>query len=274
MSFLLLAIFRDYKQYWFKIMCTILGVIISLSLFIVIELFTYLFQVPSAESQLTVPYSYKLVHNHGKISQHDIHQLSQYAKFRQFSPTSEVHDMLDDGDIEVQMLVRGVDRFHLTSRLSKSLLTASDQPDINIDPFNLNEAFLISSFCETGTQKIMKTQRSDQRIRSICIKMNIAEPIVLMDIALFQSVYSTEHVVDSLLYDASHSDAKAMATLLEEKFHLFSLVSLKDEQGKYGKWVNSLTYNLKFLAFISLIVSTCLMIQFFSISCKTENTNV
>ena len=47
-------------------MCTILGVIISLSLFIVIELFTYLFQVPSAESQLTVPYSYKLVHNHGE----------------------------------------------------------------------------------------------------------------------------------------------------------------------------------------------------------------
>ena len=109
----------------------------------------------------------------GKISQHDIHQLSQYAKFRQFSPTSEVHDMLDDGDNEVQMLVRGVDRFHLTSRLSKSLLTAaSDQPDINIDPFNLNEAFLISSFCNRNP-KIMKTQRSDQRIRSICIKMNI-----------------------------------------------------------------------------------------------------
>ena len=55
MSFLLLAIFRDYKQYWFKIMCTILGVIISLSLFIVIELFTYLFAHAFAESQLTVP---------------------------------------------------------------------------------------------------------------------------------------------------------------------------------------------------------------------------
>lgn len=269
MSFLLLAIFRDYKQYWFKIMCTIFGVIISLSLFIVIELFTYLFQVPSTESRLTVPYSHQLVHNHGKINQHDIEKLSRYNELRQFSPASDVHDMLDDGHGHVfRSRVRGIDRFQLTRRLSQLLLSSTEQPNIEFDPFDLNQAFLVASFCDNGKKQMVSTQRSAQKIQVMCIKINIVEPLVLMDIALFHAIYSKHNAVDSLLFDVSDSEARAMAVLLNEKFPMVSLVSLKEEQGKYGKWVNSLTYNLKFLAFISLIVSTCLMIQFFRFLAK------
>ena len=82
MSLLLTAIFRDYKQYWFKILCTILGIIISLSLFIVIELFSYLFQVPTIESTLTVPYTHKLIHNQGKITLNNTTNLIQYERQR------------------------------------------------------------------------------------------------------------------------------------------------------------------------------------------------
>ena len=115
MTLLLTAIFRDYKQYWFKIFCTILGIIISLSLFIVIELFSFLFQVPSIESTLSVPYTHKLVHNQGKLHLKDIDGLMQHPPLREFTPYSEAYDYIDHPLIASDVIVRGTDRFQVTS---------------------------------------------------------------------------------------------------------------------------------------------------------------
>tara|TARA_B100001121_G_scaffold95670_1_gene84613 strand:+ start:18780 stop:21227 length:2448 start_codon:yes stop_codon:yes gene_type:complete len=268
MTLLLTAIFRDYKQYWLKILCTIIGVIISLSLFIVIELFSYLFQVPSIEASLNVPYSHKLVHNHGKITQHDIHNLSQHPLLNRYIPYSDIYDYFNHPDIQSDVLVRGTDRFQLTAILSDTYLNNEKTTEIDISPFDLNETFLISKSCKTGSKITMISHLIQKPIQAICIQFDISQPVLLMDIALFQSLYSTNNSVDSMLFSLTQSEASQVKSILENQLTNFSLIALKKEQEQQSKWVNSLTYNLKFLAFISLIVSTCLMIQFFRFLAK------
>ena len=268
MTLLLTAIFRDYKQYWFKIFCTILGIIISLSLFIVIELFSFLFQVPSIESTLSVPYTHKLVHNQGKLHLKDIDGLMQHPPLREFTPYSEAYDYIDHPLIASDVIVRGTDRFQVTSLLSAQTIKDQNAKDFNISPFDLNETFLISSSCTSGTKITVVSSLMQKQFSTTCIQFDVAQPVLLMDIALFQSLYSSNHTVDSLLYLFTNTQEKEALSVLSKAFLDVSLISLKTEQEQQSKWVHSLTYNLKFLAFISLIVSTCLMIQFFRFLAK------
>jgi putative ABC transport system permease protein len=261
MTLLLTAIFRDYKLYWFKVLCTLLGIIVSLSLFIVIELFSFLFQAPTIESNLSVPFTHKLVHTQGKYTPSDVEQLRRHPLLSNFTPTSETYDYVNHPNIASDILVRGVDRFKLAPLISN--IDVANASGIDISPFDLNETFLISATCDTGSKITLKSHLIQKDIPTICIQSNVNQPVLLMDIALFQTLYSTNHSVDSLLYSLSETELPQIEAVLRNDFKHLQLMSFSEEQSQQSQWVDSLTYNLKFLAFISLIVSTCLMIQFF-----------
>ena len=116
---------------------------------------------------------------------------------------------------------------------------------------------------ESGTTLMLQSSLVNQPIPVTCIELDIPEPVLLMDIAQFQTLYPPSQTISALLLKMDNDEAARVDQLLNDQFQQFELLSLKNEQQQQSSWVSSLTYNLAFLAFISLIVSTCLMIQFF-----------
>ena len=97
-----------------------------------------------------------------------------------------------------------------------------------------------------------------------CIELDLPDARLLMDIAQFQRIYPPSNGIDALMIKTTPKAANALERTLTTNLPGIKLISLADEQNQQSQWVRSLTYNLKkFLALISLIVSTCLMIQFF-----------
>ena len=263
MPILLRAIFREYKGYWFKTLCTIIGIFISLSLFIVIELFSLLFQTPTIESRVNIPYTHKLVHNNGFLDHGTIKILLKEPEFHGAIPYSEKHDYFVHPKIDQHVIVRGTDRFEVFRELSKTLVNEDDVELIEFKPFDLSEAFLVINSIETGQTLTIQSTLMNRSINVICINADIPDPVLLMDIAQFQSFYPPEKTLSGLLFKLTDAQAQDIENYITENSLNLNLMSIKTEQLQQSKWVSSLTYNLKFLAFISLIVSTCLMIQFF-----------
>ena len=263
MRFLLKSVFRDYKRVWFKTLCTFIGIFISLSLFIVIELFSSLFQTPSIESQINIPYSHKLVQNNGFITNENYRNLIKHPILKNSIPYSDVNDFFLNPEVNQHVIVRGTDRFEVFSEISKNLITDTDVTDFDFKPFDLSESYLIIDGIETGTRLTLQSSLVNAPINVTCINLEIPEPVLLMDIAQFQTLYPPHQSIGALLLKISNKEAKTLKDDLQQSFADVELLSIKNEQQQQSSWVSSLTYNLAFLAFISLIVATCLMIQFF-----------
>ncbi len=263
MPILLRAIFREYKGYWFKTLCTFVGIFISLSLFIVIELFSLLFQTPTIESRVNIPYTHKLVHNNGFLDHGTIKVLLKEPVFKGAIPYSEKHDYFEHPNINQHVIVRGTDRFEVFRELAKSIVNENDVDLIEFRPFDLSEAFLVINSIETGQKLTIQSTLINRPINVMTVKADIPDPVLLMDIAQFQSLYPPMNTLSGLLFKLTDSEAQDILNYITTHSLDLNLMSIKTEQLQQSKWVSSLTYNLKFLAFISLIVSTCLMIQFF-----------
>ncbi len=263
MWLLLKTVFKDYQRVWFKTLCTFIGIFISLSLFIVIELFSSLFQTPSIESKINVPYSHKLVQTNGFITTNELKDLLDQPLLQSAIPYSEVNDFFLNPQVNQHVIVRGTDRFHVFSEISASLVDQDEIQTIDFNPFNLAESYLIINGIETGTKLALQSSLVNQPIPVTCIELDIPEPVLLMDIAQFQTLYPPTESISALLLKINKETELQIEQLLKNDFQSFDLLSLKNEQQQQSSWVSSLTYNLAFLAFISLIVSTCLMIQFF-----------
>ncbi|MEK9726786.1 MAG: FtsX-like permease family protein [Candidatus Margulisiibacteriota bacterium] len=260
---LLKSVFRDYRRVWFKTFCTFIGIFISLSLFIVIELFSSLFQAPSIESKINIPYSHKLVQNNGFITDENFRDLIKHPLLKDSIPYSDVNDFFLNPEVNQHVIVRGTDRFQVFSEISANLITETDLGDIDFDPFDLSEAYLIIKGISTGTRLTLQSSLANKPIGVTCINVDIPEPVLLMDIAQFQTLYPPQQSIGALLLKLSNSQEEILKKDLKQTFPDIELLSIENEQQQQSSWVSSLTYNLAFLAFISLIVATCLMIQFF-----------
>ncbi len=178
-------------------------------------------------------------------------------------PYSEKNDFFSHPDVDKHIIVRGTDRFHVFSEIAKSFTDDEEIETFDFDPFDLSETFLIINSIETGVTLNIFSNLINQSIDVTSIKLDIPEPVLLMDISLFQKLYPPNDSLGAFLFKIDSQKASKISTYLQIEYPDLELLSLKKEQLQQSNWVSSLTYNLKFLAFISLIVSTCLMIQFF-----------
>jgi len=174
-----------------------------------------------------------------------------------------VHDFFSHPDFNQHVIVRGTDRFHVVSEIAKRFDPRENVETFEFDPFDLSESFLLSNALETGQRMSVFSNLINKHIDVTIINVDIPEPVLLMDISLFQLLYPPNHSIDALLFKLSNKEANKIDLYLKKKQPKMELLSLKEDQLQQSNWVSSLTYNLKFLAFISVIVSTCLMIQFF-----------
>ncbi|MGC6366699.1 MAG: ABC transporter permease [Candidatus Marinamargulisbacteria bacterium] len=261
MNLILRAVFREYKSVWFKTLCTLIGLVISLSLFIVVELFSYLFQSPAASPQAVIPYTHKIVHTNGFLQTNDLNELFKNKAIRLATPTREVFDVISQNDKVTPVIITGADQFSIIRELAKQTPVNRDELP-SIDLLDLNTTILVTKTCTTTTKQI-PIRLNNQSLMVTCIELDLPDARLLMDIAQFQRIYPPSNGIDALMIKTTPKDANALERTLATNLPGIKLISLADEQNQQSQWVRSLTYNLKFLALISLIVSTCLMIQFF-----------
>lgn len=260
MRLLLKWCFSDYRRYWFKTACTAIGLVLSVALFLVIELYSQLLQ-PSASTFSMIGQSpYRLINSSGFISHDQIQLLMDEGLISEIQPYSERRDKLIIDSMSYTATVIGMDIHQFYSRLS-SLSMDQFRPTM-VDPFNLNQAIVLmpDGDIKQGAVRSLMTGRMVEVVQLPV--PGVPSPILIMDIALFQSIYQPYDSVDSILLSATNIPIDEIESITRQSPNL-AIQSVVSDLESRSKWTNSLRYNLRFLSLIAMVVSVGLLVQFF-----------
>ena len=259
MKLLLKWCLSEYRRYWFKSAATFVGLVLGLSIFLVIELYVGL--LAHQNNGLTfLPTDYfKIINTQGFIQTDQVRELLNKTPLDSVRPFSERQDKIQFKEKTLTTRVIGLDILDFQAQLSGQDSSAIELGNFN--PFNLNNVFFISSDLAPGEMTI-KSLLADRPLTVITIQEEgVAGPLMIMDIAYFQTLYETNNTIDELIIDTEAVEKLSgpLATL----FPNLQIRSLTSELEEKSTWTNSLRYNLKFLALIAMIVSMSLLVQFF-----------
>jgi putative ABC transport system permease protein len=260
MTLLLKWCLNEYKRHWFKSAVTFIGLVLSLSLFLVIELYVGVLSPKQTQQPLGVEYQYKLINTQGFIGPQELHDLVDKKWVTTLYPLSERRDKLLVNGNSVITSVVGLDILEFQAQASKaqphSITTTETRP------FNLSNAYYLSSDTDTGYASV-KSFMADREIHVMKIMVKrLTTPVLVMDISQFQTLYQPHTMLDAIILDKS-VDTDALSKYLSKAHPNLKIISRQAELSEKSKWTNSLRYNLKFLALIAMCVSASLLVQFF-----------
>ncbi|MEK9657280.1 MAG: ABC transporter permease [bacterium] len=270
MNLLLLALLRDYKRYWGKTLLTLLGFIFSLTLFLVIELFVSL--LDTSQSTLTMPQiTDYVVHDQGRISESIIQKILQNTEIDMWEPSDSCDDLWKASNQFKQIKVRA---YNSDKGLGFLLEQHPDISTLDWDEVQPSEPakglrhqiILFNYSLESEIKKMTYTSQlaqTDVDVIQVPIKTK-GMPVALMDIALYQQYYNTVGYVKEMGIVCEDTDRRLLSTQLAKIDPNLHIRSAAQTTNKQLNWTHSLTYNLKFLALIALIVSISLCMQCFS----------
>ena len=260
MTLLLKWCLSEYKRHWFKSLITFIGLVLSLSLFLVIELYIGVLSPGPNQMPFSLDYQYKLINTQGFISSEELYFLLDNKRVTTLYPLSERRDKLQVNDDIVIARVVGLDILEFQARASEGQNKLINTLEGN--PFDLSNAYYCSADTETGSAKV-KSFMADRDINVVKVLVNgLSTPVLVMDISQFQALYQPHNMVDAVILDKS-VDTTALSQHLSKNYPSLKILSRQSELSEKSKWTNSLKYNLKFLALIAMIVSTSLLVQFF-----------
>ena len=251
MMTLLRANFRDYKRFWFKSLVTLIGLVTSLSLFIVIDLFTILFTINQETTQQNTYFTHQLVNRNGFISHNDINSLIKHPSIKNISVKNEQLDSILIKKTSEPVIVKGLDVFNVPITM------------ISEERLDIKSAYFIGPDYDKSYNGHYKLANAKSSLKINFIKTDLLNSSELvMDISLYQYLYAPHDHSEIIYLDLKKNSQLELNSFLTGNFPNLVLSKISEEK-RSKNMVSSLEYNLRFLALLSLLVSTCLCIQFF-----------
>ena len=269
MKLILLALVRDYKHYWGKTLFTLTGFILSLTLFLVIELFVDLLK--DAQKSLTIStITHRVMNKNGKLSTPLIQNILNKTDINEWVCQEKAQDIWTKDqtyNVQVSAYNSHKDLIKILKNQTKSNIKINKEDWSKWQNKGLrNLVFLIASSKEKKvTEHLIKSEITKKQISIIQIPKEKKGPnIAFMDLALFEDFYSTKNYLSAIGITIKKENEEKIKKQLKTINPQLTIESINIHQEKKINWLQSLNYNLKFLALIALVVSISLSLQCFN----------
>ena len=249
----------DYRKYKFKTLATFVGLVFSLSLFLVIELYTGLLTPNKNDPLDRFRFPYKLINTRGYISTEQVNLLLKDALLEDARPFCQSWDKIEINGQVRTLRVLGVDTLSFLSEVDSSAVEVDTE---SFEPLDLNQVYYIDPTSGSKTQSWESFLSGKKGVATVIKVEGNTPPFLLMDIALFHHYYKPINRIDALLLKKTEV-TPAFISRLRQPFPDLKVQSLISENEEQSKWTQSLRYNLNFLALIAMVVGAGLMLQFF-----------
>ncbi|MDC0037017.1 hypothetical protein OAJ27_02075, partial [bacterium] len=248
---------RDYRSIIGKTLLTFLGLVLSIALTTSIN--SYIDTIESNLTQqnqtLTDPYpeSY-LAHNSGEFTPKNIQRILSNTSINYIYPFNSTYTEIVINNNTVKARVIGIDFIYLANYLQNNLFKNKET-----ESFDLTQDYIVLAPQSTKIDNFKFQTIFLQQKPQILQLPSIAEYIVIMDIALYQTYFNEKDTIQKLYLDPSMLSAKDLTYLTTEK----TINIINSAKQNSNLLSQAFFLNLKLISILANIISGLLVYQFF-----------
>eukprot|EP01047_Picozoa_sp_COSAG01_P002066 COSAG01_NODE_52_length_31456_cov_125.226648_24_plen_825_part_00 len=275
MNYILLALLRDYKRYWGKASLTLIAFILSLCLFLNIELFIAI--LSNAQNNLDKQnISHRIIHQEGPISIALSQRILNESLITSWIPQDKIQDIwiINKEKVNIEVCAYNSDQGIDIWKTIDPTKEIKNKKEI-LEKLNKNGSrrniFVLKAKVETNLSRL---EIKEKQAYSMLIQDHIdiveipiehkGKSLAFIDIAQFQGLYNKGNYIQSLGIKINKKKINKLKEQLKKININLRLQSIEEIEKKQNKWLSSLNHNLKFLGLIALLVSISLCAQCFN----------